>query len=147
MSPTPNGTDAKDIALYFIKITNTRATGQIIAKTINQAKSLLSADYTKEEIIQVIDHLILEKKYDVYSLGYISACINDALRDISKKKKQAQLDAQKEEIKRKIQEEQAKQVEVKDSDQSTKRNRDKAKRLGIQSRVREKFNFDMFEGQ
>lgn len=146
MSPTPNGTDAKDIALYFIKLTQGRATPSIIAKTIRQAKTLLSREYTKQEIIKVIDYIILEKKYDVYSLGYINTCINDVLREIKKKKEQEELQRKKEEIRKKL----ASGVtcsEVKDDGKSTERNREKARRLGVQSRFREKFNFDMFEGQ
>lgn len=146
MSPTPNGTDAKDIALYFIKLTQGRATPSIIAKTIRQAKTLLSHEYTKQEIIEVIDYIILEKKYDVYSLGYINTCINDVLREIKKKKEQEELQKKKEEVRKQL----ASEVtcsEVKDDGKSTERNRKKARRLGVQSRFREKFNLDMFEGQ
>lgn len=146
MSPTPNGTDAKDIALYFIKLTQGRATPSIIAKTVKQAKTLLSNEYTKQEIIEVINYIILEKKYDVYSLGYINTCINDVLREIKKKKQQEELQRKKEEVRKQLTSE-VMCSEVKEDGKSTERNREKARRLGIQSRFREKFNLDMFEGQ
>lgn len=146
MSPTPNGTEAKDIALYFIKLTQGRATPSIIAKTIRQAKSLLAHEYTKEEIIKVIDYIVLEKKYEVYSLGYINTCINDVLREIKKKEEKEELEKKKAEIRNQLTSEQV-HSEVKDDGKSTERNREKARRIGVQSRFREKFNLDMFEGQ
>lgn len=140
----PNGTDAKDIALHFLRETGVeRVTPAIIAKTISQAKNILKAGYTKEEIISVIDHVI-NRGVTMYSIGYVSHAINDVLRDIEEKelKAKAKLVAQQ------LQEEQAKsRSEVTSDGESATRNQDKARRFGVQSRVGKKFDFDMFEGQ
>lgn len=141
-----NGTDAKDIGLYFLKATGVeRATPAIIGKTIAQVKHILEAGYTKEEIIITIDH-ILAKGIKMYSIGYVSHAINDALREIE----QEELKRKAKEITKQLEQSHAeKRSEVKHDDESTERNREKARRLqsSVQSRKREKFNFDMFEGQ
>jgi hypothetical protein len=138
----PNGTDAKEVALYFLnETTDGRATSAIIAKTISQTKSILKAGYTKEEIISVID-FCLKRGVTMYSIGYVSTCINDCLREIKKEEEKEKA--------RLIKEEQAKQQAenrkaVTRDDESTKRNAEKARRIGIQSRLGKKFDFDMFE--
>lgn len=137
-----NGTEAKEIALYFINATSDgRATPAIIAKTISQTKNILKAGYTKDEIIATIDY-VLAKGTQLFSIGYISTCINDVLREIKEKEEKEKA--------RIVAEEQAKQQAenrkaVTTGDESTKRNAEKARRLGVQSRKREKFNFDLFE--
>lgn len=142
MSVQANGTHAKDIALHFLRETGVeRTTPAIIAKTISQAKNILNAGYTKEEVIITIDHVV-NKGVHMYSIGYVSHVINDVLKEIEEKrtKEKAKLVAQQ------LQEEQAKsRSEVASNDDSTNRNKEKARRLSVQSRVREKFNFDMFE--
>ena len=139
-----NGTHAKDIALYYLKITNVeRVTPAIVGKTISQAKGLLSAGYSKEEITSVIDRVIA-KGVVMYSFGYINTCINDVLREIKQEEqlKKARI------IQQQIIDEQAKdRKEVTHDDESAKRNAEKARRANIQSRKRKKFDFDMFEGQ
>jgi len=142
MTPIANGTDAKDVALHFLRETGVeRTTPAIIAKTISQAKGILTAGYTKDEVISVIDHLIA-KGVAMYSIGYVSHAINDILREIKGKelKEKAKLVTQQ------LQEEQSKvRSEVTSDGNSTNRNKSKANRLGVQSRLGEKFNFDMFE--
>jgi len=143
-----NGTDAKSIALHFVETTTQKATRQIMSKTILQAKSLLEAGYTLEEIKEVIDFVVNVKHVNMYSLGYVGASINDVLREIKEKKSVEDNKAKSEEIQRQltsIQEEQ--RNEVKDSGESTQRNRTKLDRFGTQSRFGEKFDFDMFEGK
>lgn len=139
-----NGTDAKDIALYFLGVTGVeRATPAIIGKTIAQTKHILEAGYTKDEILAVIDHVI-RKGVRMYSIGYVSHAINDVLREMEQEK----LKEQAKEVVKQLEENHAQsRSEVKHDDESAQRNRDKARRLGVQSRKREKFNFDMFEGQ
>ena len=148
MTIKANGTHAKEIALHFINLTNGRATPQIMKKTVSQAKSLLTSGYTKEEIVSVIDFLIITKKLDIFSLGYINASINDALREIAKTKEIEEKEKAKEAIRQQIESQQASiRSEVAKDDESTKRNREKARRIGVQSRFGKKFDFDMFEGQ
>lgn len=138
-----NGTVAKDIALYFLDLTTDRYTPSVIAKTINQAKQLLEADYTKEEIISVIDYVLDNAKTKIYSLGYINHCINDVLRNINEQK-------EKEIIKELIEQAKIEQASTIDDgseviDESKERNRQKVERTCIQSRVREKFDFNLLE--
>lgn len=143
MTVQPNGTHAKDIALYFIDMTDMRATPGIVRKTIVQAKRTLEAGYTKDEIISTIDRN-LEKGVNMYSFGYIDVSINDVLREIEKEKSKVEAKKVKEEIEE-MQKSQRKAVSM--SDESTERNREKARRVGVQSRLRKKLNFDMFEEQ
>ena len=130
MTVNVSGTDAKDIALYFIDLTSGRATPSIISRTIIQAKSILSSGYTKEEIIKVIDVMVGKKGASIYSLGYISASINSVLNEIKKEdvKEQAKI------IKNQIKEMSVPQIEVKADDDSGNRNRNKSERFGIAKR-------------
>lgn len=149
MTVKANGTDAKDIALHFIKRTSDgRSTPSIIAKTVNQAKTLLQNGYTKQEIIKVINYIVDIKHIDMYSLGYVSTCINNMIKEINKLEEEIKA----KELKKKHEEELNRisleqQGEVKGVGESTQRNRDKLSRFGSQSRVGEKFDFDMFKGQ
>lgn len=144
MKVKANGTEAKDIALYFLDmIGSDRYTQAIVGKTIKQVKSVLQSGYTKQEIESVIDHII-NKGIKMYSFGYVSASINNILEEI--KAKETKVEAQSEaklldehlENRRKV---------VTNNDDTAERNKEKARRFGVQSRVREKFNFDMFEEQ
>lgn len=142
MSVKVNGTDAKDIALHFLKATGVeRTTPAIIAKTIAQAKSILKSGYTKEEVIDVIDHVV-ERGVRMYSIGYVSHAINDVLAEIEEKKLQEKA---KDVIKEQKEQQLAQRKEVTSSGESTNRNKGKASKFGIQSRVGKKFDLDMFE--
>ena len=137
-----NGTIAKDIALYFLDITTDRYTPSIVAKTVRQAKQLLEAGYTKEEIISVIDYITTRTNVKMYSLGYVNYCINEVLDKINEEEKAKQI----QEIIEQAKKEQATVFDRGDIDNdSTRRNREKVNRLNVQSRVRKKFDFDMFE--
>ena len=148
MSPVqPNGTHAGEIARHFVKATGIRVTSSIMGKTVNQAKKLLDAGFTKAEIIASIDHVV-DQGIEIYSLGFLDHCIDRCLREIKQKQIEEESRIMKEEFERKKAEEQhAIAEEVKVDVESAKRNREKADRLrsSVQSRVREKFNFDMFE--
>lgn len=142
MTVQPNGTDAKDIALYFLKETGVeRATPAIIGKTIKQAKHLLSQGYEKEEILSVIDHIVA-KGVHMYSIGYVSHAINEVLKEIEG----ARIKEEAKSVTKQLEEQQLKaRNEVKSDGNSAERNRNKARGFGIQSRFGEKFNFDLFE--
>lgn len=137
-----NGTVAKNIALYFLDLTEGRYTGSVVSKTVIQAKSLLSAGYTEDEIKSAIDYVLDKTSVKMYSLGYISTMINRILVNIDEDKKA-------EEAKRIIAEE--KQLyentvkEVKNDGESKERNRKKLDGFGVQSRFGEELDFDMFE--
>jgi hypothetical protein len=139
-----NGTDAKDIAFKFLDATTDgRYTKGVIAKTIVQAKNLLSVGYSKEEICDTIDYA-LSKGVEMYSFGFIGHAINDVI----KKKREEEIARIAEEEKQKLLEKQnLPQGEVNADDESRERNRNKAGRFGAESRFREKHHFDMFEGK
>lgn len=146
MSVKPNGTDAKDIVLHFVELFVKRATPREFAKMMNQAKSILDSGYNKEEIIDVITHLRSKPNLNIYSLGYVSACIKDTLRELEQLKTEEELKAVQEEIKSKVEEHYHTQSnEVKTCGDSTKRNQTKLSRFGLQPRFGEKLDFDMFE--
>lgn len=134
----PNGTNAKDIAIYFLKLKGLPLNKPNITRTIVQAKALLTMGYTKDEIITVVDKAI-ESNPNIYSLGYLPYCIVDILKEIK-------TEAVKQEVQQEIKTEFAKrQEEVNPDSESCNRNRSKLDRFGFQSRFGEKFNFDMFE--
>lgn len=134
----PNGTHAKDIAIYFFDHTNQRATKQIFMKTVVTAKSLLSNGYSKEEILKAIDYLI-EQGVNMHSLGYVSASINDVLVKVrEREKKETSVDTKKD-MEEYLQEQRRKggTYEIQTN------NRNKRKRVGVQSKFREKFDLNL----
>lgn len=137
-----NGTEAKDIALYFLDMIGTeRYTQTIVGRTIRQVKSVMASGYTKDEIVKCIDHII-NKGVTMYSFGYVSASINDVLKEIEI------LELQNESKKTKVELDELLKKETKavvTDDESARRNAEKAKRFGVQSRFGKKFDFDMFE--
>lgn len=140
----PSPTDAKTVALYFLdQTTDGRNTPPVIAKTINQAKNLLAVGYTKEEIIATIDFTI-KRGVKMYSFGYLSSAIADSLREINKHKVDERVSNVKKELEE-FSKQAMKEVAV-DEHESTERNRQKAERLSVQSRVGTKYNLNMFEG-
>lgn len=137
-----NGTIAKDIAIYFFEAINTRCTSSMIAKTIIQAKHLLEAGYTEEEIKKVIDYIVNKTNVNMYSLGYVNTMINRILEDIEEEEKEEK----REEVKEKLKKEYESMVfEVVDNDASKTRNREKLSRFGLKSRFGKEFDFDMLE--
>ena len=97
----------------------------------------------KEEIIKVIDYLIYNKKVKMYSFGYVNTAISNVLQEINKIE---MIEKSKQEIASTIEKMEQMREEVKGKDESTQRNQRKLNRIGVQSGFREKFNFDMFEG-
>ena len=139
MTIQPNGTDAKDIAMHFLKLTSGNMDGSNIAKTIIHAKLLLKNGYSKPQIIQVIDYLC-SKKTNIYSLGYVAVSIADTLETIKKnellKKLQQEINTQENSLPKK-------EVEINADD--SKRNNSKLNNFGTKPRFGEKLNFDLFE--
>lgn len=135
-----DGTDAKDIAIYFFDQTNQKATPQIFSKTIVIAKSILKSGYSKQEIFDAIDYLIAEG-VPMYSLGYLSASINDVIFKMNKKKEVEKNYEVRDQLNQHLQDKRAKGSEY----EINTNNRNKRKRLGIQSKFREKFDIHMLE--
>lgn len=138
-----NGTHAKEVALHFLDVTEQRYTSAIIGKTTNQAKTLLAAGYTRDEIISVIDYINENTDANMYSLGYVNSAINNVLRKIQEEK----LIEKQEELRRKLEEERKSYIskEVNELDESTERNRNKLNKFSIQSRKREESYLNMLK--
>jgi len=122
--------DAKEIALHFIKRTDGRATPSIIARSILTAKEVLLSGYSKEEVISVIDYVLDIKKVPMYSLGYVSVCINSILKEINKESTRQRANQIRKDHETSFAE--VKQKEVVYNDESKKRNQDRSSRLGLQ---------------
>lgn len=137
--------DAKQIALHFIEKTSGRATKAIMGKTINQAKSLLTEGYKKEEILNVIDYLIDVKKIDMFSLGYVNVSINSILLTINKAQNELIKNEKTKQVEKEVLAMNEENREVLQNDESTQRNKSKLNKFGVQSGVREKSFVDMFE--
>lgn len=146
MTIHPNGTDAKDIALYFLKVTGQPVTSPIVSRTIGQVKRLLDQRYTKQQMLDVIDYIIIKQKKNVYSFGYINSCIKDVLDELNEQAKQERYKEVAQRMEQTLEEEMKKlRAEVKTIDDSTERNKQKAQRFSSKSREREKYSFDLFE--
>lgn len=144
-----NGTDAKEIAIHFVKLNNIRATSHLMGKSITQAKGLLQAGFTKEEVLEAMEYAVTVKGVVMYSLGYMSASIHDLLREIKQKKEQEETKRLAEEVKEQLASQPMQTSEVRIDNESAQRNREKAERIrnSFQSRLRKKYDFDMFEGE
>jgi hypothetical protein len=137
----PNGTDAKDIAIYFCDVTNQQKTSANIRKFISQSKILLTRGYTKENIFKTIDYITTKTNAKMYSVGYVIACIDDVLKEIEKA-----------ELKKSVQNDLAQintglQNEVIEDVKSAERNRNRTTKFGVQSRFREESFIDLFSKQ
>lgn len=133
------GTIAKEIALYFTDLCKIEQTPSNMSRTVRQAKTLLSKEYSKEDILTVINYIVNNKNTKIYSFGYISVVIDDILEEMAAKKQEVK-------IKEEMNEYLSKNMEVVQNDHpSTERNRNKSSRFGVQSRFGEKYNFDMFK--
>ena len=143
-----NPTVAKDIAIYFLEATDQRYTPSIIAKTIIQAKAILEAGYTKDEIIQCIDWVINKTTVVMYSLGYISTMINKILENIKQEvdaeEKNEKLKKYKEDMLN-FQQDLLKKEGEELVNETSDRNRRKANEFDNKSRERKKYYFDLFE--
>src|SRR6185312_1688419 len=143
----PNPTDAKTLALHFLELTNNRLERNTIQRTIIQVKNVLAEGYSYDDIVKTIDY-VLARKAGVYSFGYIAASIEDVIKEIRLAEEKDELDKRAEDVRRQmIASAEQQRGKVDDCDESTERNREKAKRLGIQPRFGAKFNFDMFEAK
>lgn len=142
MTQTANGTDAQEVIRYFVGKTMMKAAGQDFARMIHHAKRLLADGYSKRDIIRVIDYTVDVKRVQVYSFGYVSKTIADTLAFLNA---ECERDAAREYVEQ--MEKSMPSIEVKDDGESGERNRNKLARFGSQSRLREKYSFDMFEGR
>jgi hypothetical protein len=139
MSVQPNGTHAKEIALHFLNAAHQPLTKNNVAKTIKHAKSALDDGYTRDEIFLTMDNVFETRKLtNIHSFGFIMSCIDEVLEKKRAAERATVILAESD----KAIFEQRKEVQ---KDESTERNRQKAARAQLQSRLRKKFDFDMFE--
>lgn len=138
MTVQPNGTHAKEIALHFLQKAKQELNPNNVARSTAIAKGMLSRGFTYDDIIQVIDHLLVTRNNQIFSLLYISKAIDEVLGELRaadlavviNEQSARAISSQRHEVK---------------ADDSTERNRAKAARASVQSRLRKKFDFDMFE--
>ena len=74
---------AQNIAKFWFENRQERTTPAIFSRTIAQAKTLLNAGYSEEEIRKVILYLLDNPpKNGLSSLGYLSYVMNDTLKKV-----------------------------------------------------------------
>lgn len=95
--------------------------------------------YTDEEIAYGIKYSVKNSR-NVFSIRYVQACLPSALKE--KQNAERRYEPIKYEIPTVTSE-----TKLGDLDETTKRNREKAKRNSVQSGKREKSYFNLFEGQ
>lgn len=146
MTVPVNGTHAKDITLHFLKAAQQPITKRSMAQGIQLTKTMLANGYSKDDIIRVIDHVV-ERTANVYSMGYITRCIEDTLDEL---RAVDEAESRKREADSLVKQNESEIAKLRDevvNDESTQRNRRKAaNRAELQSRLGKKFDFDMFEG-
>lgn len=124
---------ARDLALYFLGIVykDQKLEPKVVAKTVNQAKRLMSS-YQEEDLIEAIQHYTENPPggNTVYSLGFFFYVMDDF---VDLKLKKIELKKKKEEFDSKLA-------------GGDNNNHEKAGRRANKRRLREKYNFDMFEG-
>jgi hypothetical protein len=141
-----NPTEAKEIALEWLKLLGNKPTPPLMARTVKQVKGLMQVGFSDEEIRYTMEHVVRTNP-NVYSFGYVEACINDVLRKRAEEKQKQENKQISENLKNQTASIVTSESEVTKDDESSERNRRKAKRLGVQSRVREKYYFNLFERQ
>lgn len=141
-----NGTHAKEVAIHFLDMTQERYTPAIVSKTIVQAKSLLGAGYTVEEIKRVIEYIVKETGVAMYSLGYVNAAINGILEKLAEIDKEEEIQAliKKSKAEVHVNTNMKEGAQVNDEG-SRERNKQKLDGISLQSRKREKSYLDMLE--
>lgn len=123
-----NPTIAKELAIYFFSKKEWKVTSSTIKIQIIQAKRLLDAGFTQEEIMYGIDKCYTS----MYSLGYLLLQLNKILDE------------------RNIPTHQYNTIQIKeggegDNTNSTKNNQRKMAGFHDESRLREKCNLDLFK--
>ena len=74
-----NGTQAKELALYFFKLNNWKITPTELSKNIAIVKQLMKKGYNAETIELAIKHYAITDppKNGMYSLGYLYSVIDE----------------------------------------------------------------------
>lgn len=142
-----NPTQAKELAVLFLNLSNQKVTKSNMPRTIRAVKDLMSGGVSYEDIKYAVETM-LSRKPDIYSFNYIVMGIDDVLDERKKLLAQEEGKKLKRDAEKSLMEslKVTSESEVVQSDETAERNRRKAEGLGIQSRFREKHYFDLFEG-
>lgn len=143
MTPISNGTHAHDVAMHFMAVTNMPITPYQVANVTKQADTLLQR-YTKREIISTINHYVSYRKMHLYSFNFIVKSIDNGLAEMESLRIKDEARIAVEEMASSLE---TIREEVKFDVESSERNRAKANRFGVQSRIGEKYTLDMLKGQ
>lgn len=129
--------EAEDIVLHYGVLTKT-----ILPRTLkNRDYGIVDEwliEYSKRDIMNVIN-LLVRRNPRIYSFNYIVKLFDDTIKEVIAE----QLKPIVEEAMSIIGSADMKAVES--DDESATRNKLKSKEFGIQSRLREKFNFDLLK--
>jgi|SRR5690554_959146 len=137
-------TEAKEIALEWLKLLGNKPTPPLMARTVKQVKGLMQVGFSDEEIRYTMEYVVRTNP-NVYSFGYVEACINDVLRKRAEEKRKEESKQVSESLQKQTTAIVTSESEVTSDDESSERNRRKAKRFSVQSRLREKSYFNLFE--
>lgn len=132
-----NPTVAKEIAIEFITLSGQSPSQRgLVARTIKTVRETMELGYSEEEIRYVMD--ICSKRTKLYSFAYIKMAMEDTLALRAKPDYPTHVIPLEP---TRVDEE----SEVTKQDDATERNRNKAKRLGIQPGKRTQSYLDMLE--
>lgn len=135
---------AHDLALYLDVKNNKTQTPEMVRYNTNIFNDLMWL-YQYDEIKKVIDYLVDVKKKRFYSAKYFKDDMKEYLEECVRLENSKLIQQQIEE--EMLEYSKVKRQEEVDYGESTKRNRDKARRFSLQSGKRTKYLVDLFEGQ
>lgn len=131
-----NGTEAKEIALYFMGLKDIPTTKPNVIKNISIAKSILELGYPKDSVLMAID-INVDK---MFSLGYIKFVIEEVHKAILAK-------AKEDEIKNALAKIKTNTIFSESGDNERNSNREKLERRTNISRKRTPSTNDLFKQQ
>lgn len=134
-----NPTEAKEIALEFLKLIGQSPTNSNMSRTIKLIRMLMDAKYTSDDIRYVMNDCIARVP-NIYSFGYIARAMDSVLAN-----RAPEPDEYPTHVIDVVTHQVTSESEVEAEDDTSARNREKAKRLGIQSGKRAQSYLDMLE--
>lgn len=134
-----NPTEAKEIALEFLQLIGQSPSRANMSRTIQQVKLIMEANYSSEDIRYVMNDCIARVP-DIYSFGYIARAMERVLANRVKEPEEYPTH-----VIEVVTHQVTSESEVEKEDDTTARNREKAKRLGVQSGKRAQSYLDMLE--
>jgi hypothetical protein len=129
---------AERVVEHLISRTKSVIDSGFRSRQLRIAQHLLQT-HDEEQIISAINHTFLVKKINIYSLHFFTNTIDGILKEVRDKKIADAIREQQDSVAA------THFGEVRIDEESAKRNRDRAERLGVQSRFGKKFNLDLLE--